>query len=503
MPRTTKRNLKLKKEGGAFMGEGTYGCVFAPSIPCKGYASIGHASKVFSDNGREVKEEMASSAVLSKIDPKFQYFFYPFHSCKTDYALIKANESQMAYCNKIDKRVIDVKNHASYGNLPEPKDDEIDFHQVLIPRGTTTIYSHVSRSQVRVTRQGLARLMRSAFEGVEKLIKHGMCHQDIKPLNIVIVPNDPKLKFTRLIDFGLMKPFDDVYSDNETLFNSIYAYSPPEYRLVSGHLDISVGRKLVVFRDRKDLDKVFDIETSLLLKVNGKFNLDNVARKASYLELWESMSRLRSESERQAQLESWKAAEKSDVYSLGVSLLECAYDCVPEYNDNEVVVKLFNNLVRDCLNPHPLKRISIKKAIRALNVICNANTKIAPSTTQGRNSPSPLYDIFASSSPIVVDTAAKARTLTRKTNAMTKTVRAVAQLSLRSASASASTPALGSPVVSMSPGRTKSTSPSPSNSALALASRSPVISMSPGRTKMTLRSTSRRLQSVNPNLYRP
>ena len=84
--RILKRTKKLK--GGTKLGEGSFGCVVAPSIPCnnKKLYPVKTASKIVVVSGkehlRELNEEIRLSHLLNKLDPNNKYFITILSSCK-------------------------------------------------------------------------------------------------------------------------------------------------------------------------------------------------------------------------------------------------------------------------------------------------------------------------------------------------------------------------------------------------------------------------------------
>lgn len=104
-------------------------------------------------------------------------------------------------------------------------------------------------------------------------------------------------------------------------------------------------------------------------------------------------------SDRMKLLKKWNTAEKVDVYSCGIVLLKLASSfCIPERKDDPEVVETFNDILRDCLMPHPNDRSSIQEILRAIKSV-KLPTESSPSP-----SPSPT-----------ASQSAKVRTRTKKT----------------------------------------------------------------------------------------
>jgi hypothetical protein len=70
------------QKGGKLIGQGSYGCVFRPMIPCEGKTirEKGKVSKVL--HMTEAYKELEETKKIDKIDPKGIYHFVAPEMCK-------------------------------------------------------------------------------------------------------------------------------------------------------------------------------------------------------------------------------------------------------------------------------------------------------------------------------------------------------------------------------------------------------------------------------------
>lgn len=162
------------------IGEGTYGKVYRPPLPCKGKQIRGkYVGKVFEDD-EEYKAEIKIANRIHKINSGHAFSIPMYETCPE--------------------------------NL-----------QILYNDGGMDLYDYIHEQKPN-NFMILMENMKYVCDGLELLIQNELIHQDIKLENLVF--NGKKLY---LIDFGLMSTFSKVYKQKEFL-KFDYLPFPPEYK---------------------------------------------------------------------------------------------------------------------------------------------------------------------------------------------------------------------------------------------------------------------------------
>lgn len=347
----------MKKVGGKFFGEGTYGCAFSPSPACiTDETTIG---KVPSDKSKAIAKvflkkqamnvEWDLSKQIQKIDPKQKSFLYPLSQCDTTVAELK-KDPDAARCSYT----------RSY------KDPTI-LPMVKMTKGGMTLEKYVKKNNVSLT--DFVGAVLPVLGGIRKLNKAKMVHNDLKFNNILY---DPDTFETKIIDFGLMIPEKDAFDILKNVdVRSKYWLHPPEYLAESfvrnlPYFEYPVKRhaRKIVADVMKMLDIFFDSTTKIRLKdtlVNKVFE--------SYCEYEEEFTKylLNGVLNKRRGQESidymTKYANKIDIYSLGISMMylgDYLYFMSSKEEDK------FYAVLKHFVHPDPRKRPGPTKAAKLL-----------------------------------------------------------------------------------------------------------------------------------------
>ena len=203
-----KSSLKKYK----VIGEGSYGCVVQPSIPCNENDKVilnkkkskELVSKVFEEK-KNYKKELELSKKAAIIDNIGNNLLLPTKGCA-----IK-NEDLERIEDKCD---FDFENTDNY-------------YQLVMPYGGKEIKKYLQSHKSSC--KEFLQFSISLFKGLLLLKNKKYCHQDIKVNNVLITPQKKMI----IIDYSLMKPFKDIYKEkNNIRLSKDYFLNPPEYKLV-------------------------------------------------------------------------------------------------------------------------------------------------------------------------------------------------------------------------------------------------------------------------------
>jgi len=356
------KTRKLRRKGGALIGQGTYGCVFRPALPCKTNTRNrpGQISKLM--DGADAIEELKQRDLFHSIDPDQRYFLYPFEIC--DPKLPFNANNNVKNCKvpmKVRKILQSLDGGESIGSIKLEVDDYPAFFNSIT----------------------------NLFEGLEKAHAKDVIHNDIKPDNIVV--SHVKDHFnTRFIDFGISFKWDDLerlsankktpFSRNRyghSLFDRLYAYWSIEVHFANPH---PVNKRKAIHDFYKQT-----IHGYKAIPYRMFYKKTESGEKAVIDE--EYLSWLEETLEPMTPAEKYKFIfEKDDVYALGRTLSEIFYNRTGQRDEgmsaphihidhnplrftkanelrfSEEVAIPYYHLVRSMMSPDIRTRLTIKEA---------------------------------------------------------------------------------------------------------------------------------------------
>ena len=238
-------NTKIKDDttSPSLVGEGSYGCVYNPPLPCS--TSI--------DTTKSLNRKMRSrkSKGHDKAAPALKYVgkVFPDDTDALDeYAMMKkihGYDKHGKYTIPIDKkcrvRLRDSKTHTHLKKCDLFREEfsrrkfQPTYIQLVSKYGGITLseYMHTHESTYDVF--SLCSTLMNVVKGLEFLQRKNICHRDIKEANILVSTTKRPTSF--IIDFGLMIATPDVYKFDELrVLEFEYGYYPPEFRVISNYM---------------------------------------------------------------------------------------------------------------------------------------------------------------------------------------------------------------------------------------------------------------------------
>ena len=196
------------------IGEGTYGCVIKPPIPCK-KTKMSEKSKSRAIGKiirlRNAKVEIKMSTYLKGIPGWERYY-------------IVEDKDECSTTNFKEYRRIYADQCKVFDKVPDNQ-----LVQLLAPYGGKMLFD------MNVTPQfNYLRSLRHMLEGVSKLEKQGICHFDLHDGNILVDYHGTM----RIIDFG--SAFLGDQTTEETVTNHTYSFSP-DYPPLSPEVTVQQG----------------------------------------------------------------------------------------------------------------------------------------------------------------------------------------------------------------------------------------------------------------------
>jgi hypothetical protein len=209
----TKTKTKTKR-GGAFLGKGTYGCVFSPNIECNktNASSPDHVSKVFK-NKASMKEEYNEMLEIQEIQDLIPYINPVIKECTVSLEYFKEKEKDWGNC--------------SFLNESGSNSNNTEIHQLIYEHKGTSLDTYLQTAQIDANFfKGYLHLL----EGAKILKNNKRMHRDVKLPNLLKIKDD---KFI-FIDFGISCKYEDAFDlkKSKWALKHNYFIFPPEFKLV-------------------------------------------------------------------------------------------------------------------------------------------------------------------------------------------------------------------------------------------------------------------------------
>lgn len=319
------------QSGAAYVNEGAGGCVFRPHIACDlGGKKYKHTvGKIFDDHHFQ-SEQKYFEFVKNTIDPEGEFTVPMFGTCVVKPHKFKKSDEKHK-CSKVAS----------------------EYHQIVFQDGGADFRDYLIETTMSVDE--IVRHMRPLFYGIYKMSKMNYVHFDIKLENILF---DEKRKKFYIIDFGLMRGVDRVYTESfAKKANFDYLWWPPEIKF--WHL--LMNDNITTFDDARDMfDRNF-----------GLVRLKDIWRHFPEQEIHLKSFYMMCESNPKKAIDVIKKhASKVDVYGLGMSLYVMLRVSVEGglYENAQLVKELFALSAKMiCFDPR--ERISSRDALLQFDTI--------------------------------------------------------------------------------------------------------------------------------------
>lgn len=380
MPAPSTKRRKAAKQR-VLLGHGSFGCAFAPAVPCAQEdgepAAVG---KLVSDP-REVSRELTIAKRLLEIDP-FQDFTNPaVRFCKVDPARASA---EVLSCKLHSALRGDLSNQLLY------KLEGVPLHDIRSKRGVDLFAPKYFDGWLHLAK------------GIRLLRSHGIAHMDLSARNLILVG-----KRIVMIDFGFSRSFQAMYSSAEDFqwMRAKHPNMPPEIKLhlvwaenqaVRKHFGIeptpdgalsagvsalfgfrrSFGHAVEALRElgiteatfREQMDEACEDFLAEYRGVRHTYDTQDALHRALEIPIdadpMPSSDLMR------------KHAEKYDVYSLGVCMLKLFHEngYLTQRRPTNFVVYM-KMLLASCVHANPRRRCSIDDVIHLLTTISESHLR--------------------------------------------------------------------------------------------------------------------------------
>jgi serine/threonine protein kinase len=351
------------------IGEGAFGCVIKPSLPCSN-KKISYKNKISKVMiSKEAIKELKEYSIIAKADKTNKFYLgLPTHcKLKKTKETIKAIEK----CVHLKKKYFhkkSVKEGIKNLDLLVMKDGGINLKMLAI---MVDVMKVTRENSIKIKRIWIE--MHKLFRGILLFQKHGIVHHDVKPQNIVYNMNEHLANF---IDFGHMRNISYEIKKSMNSDNWIYDYPfwnyPLEIQFLNKRDYMKFASKTTLEKEQEFSNILDDIRNNSETKFVDAFRifLDYIIYNKSkseekeiiqkYLLAYHKMLIEQVISENYKEFLQ-KSVTSIDIYGLGMTL-SYLLNCSTKFLKKDIVGALetcFFNMT----TPNLLQRFSIEEAI--------------------------------------------------------------------------------------------------------------------------------------------
>lgn len=336
--------MNTEKSHSKYLGEGSYGCVVKPPVKCKNKVKLRKekkkeilVGKIFANNNNFKKEIIANKNIIA-ID-------------KTGNKLLSAT----SYCTVPIKNFKDT-NRTKMCEFKHGYKKQPFLYQLNMPYGGITFKEYFKMNTYSI--YDILKSLVNPFETLVLLEKKKMCHQDIKPDNILVKPSKESI----IIDYGLMISYNKVYSlENRHRLKYSYFPYPPEYKIFEFiHFQKCYKYQYCNYIYNNYIsNRSPTVSSNILEKLFDNNEIINIfKRKIDNL----------IEKDKDGIIEKYmiKYANRIDVFSLGMTLVRMLKYVNYNLTDNNI-----NTFIRNLIHPDFKVRYTPKEALNHLKIIIN------------------------------------------------------------------------------------------------------------------------------------
>ena len=353
-----KTNSKISND--KYLGEGSFGCVLKPEVPCLGKAVIinktsnteKQVSKIFTHK-EDFNKEINASKTLQKVDPTGTNILLPYKSCQVSYNDITKNK-QAYNCEELE-----------YSK-------KRDIYQLVMPYGGVRYDEYIK--QYKPSLKAFFSITEPLFKALLLLEKNNICHYDIRGANVLVGNNKKAI----IIDHSLIIPYSNLYSEKNLrrLKKPYYPY-PPEcivYYKIYMDKDIETNYSYISTQFEDSIrgygENRYDAYKSLVNMKDIKYGLQSTIKSLTTILQTTKTNGVENVSDYKTALYNHMSAyaNRVDIYSVGM-LIVTIYNYIDYANVSESIKTTFIQFIKDLINPNVYNRLRPKEAYVRFNTI--------------------------------------------------------------------------------------------------------------------------------------
>lgn len=208
---------KISINGSKLIKQGSYGCIYYPSITCSGTSSSSTNKKKFATKIQKSSFNTINEINIGKMImniPNYNYYFVPvIKNCPIKLKALhaKQQEQELSKCKIISEK----DNNINYILMTMPYISNKSFY---------SIFSNTKNKNINKNIIPLIDTFNTLLDAISILLKNNIVHFDLKVDNILY---NTELNIVQMIDFGISIPIDKLTT--ETIKDYFYIYAPDYY----------------------------------------------------------------------------------------------------------------------------------------------------------------------------------------------------------------------------------------------------------------------------------
>jgi serine/threonine protein kinase len=363
------------------IGEGGYGCVHKPSLKCKQQLNMTSKNKnkiskiLFSTFA---KKELKEYDKIGKIDKNENFYLGKPHDCAFDEKDAQ-NIKSLSKCDSGEEMITSQRDLTLL--LMEDGGVNLELYANSFADNGSTKNHNDNIKKIELFWVESFRLLL----GIEKLLQHGLIHNDLKPQNIIYSEDKKRINF---IDFGLMSSLNeiiDVSIKNANPYTKSMYWAYPIETILFNHTSFVNFMQMTHEEREKFMMKISDDNALRTFFYYENTCMSDNDRMKMYLnDLYSFMmfnfkypkindyvlskSEYEKEHHRHFLMNSLSTI---DIYGLGISFNYMLSKTRHLLSDN--INREFSRLFYLMITPNPFKRIKIDCLINAYETILKNN----------------------------------------------------------------------------------------------------------------------------------
>jgi serine/threonine protein kinase len=362
-----------------YVSNGASGCVLRPAISCEKKKPMGNdtVSKLFNNDKSAAVEYMLNKNIANTIDHNHSFTIKMLEQCDIQTNLF--SEQELKKCK----------------NLSDKTDNSV-LKQIVYRYGGYDLRNASKRFGFKEIFLNIQNI----FEGLIELQKKQICHMDIKVDNIVY---DNETGKANLIDFGVSKVYNEIYfSWSPIWLPHKYKYYPPEF--VTAYLYKIKGYAFFNIESLRSFEPLLKQNFSILKETildEGRKLLNDCPR---FLDEWNKLYIINMDRFYKFIIKDLKKsslndklrdfANRIDVFSLGISILELLFLCIKNkttnVQDDEHFYIMVLRLVSKMIYFTPDKRKTPRMAYNMYKSIIHVSSQLSPMSYAKSSTESPV-----------------------------------------------------------------------------------------------------------------
>ena len=335
---------QLGMDGGAIIGQGTYGCVFDPPLLCAEAKQKRrqHSAKIVGKltQAEDAENELDAAIALHSIPDSELYFVLPNPKtvCKPKDLTKQPGQKDLKHCEAIER-------FGSQGMV-----------HFTMPYGGITIKPYYTDTKKSLPEFDFIKRL---LEAGSVLTLHGYCHYDIHLGNILM---DAKTGLPRLIDFGMSFSAEQLnmseIDSRRKLYSAEFYAEPPE---------VTVGTGLYEKMPYETVVKEVAMKKEPLIQAEKLFHISRISQLRDFNQFWTKSASITENDPVKFFKLYWPAF---DAWGIGSVLISLYRNIILSLKGESDTVKKFadvKKVIKGLLRMNPRRRLDCLEALDILD----------------------------------------------------------------------------------------------------------------------------------------